>query len=398
MVDLDRASTAPLRSEARIAMEPFRTERSGNPSAAHRLGRDAVLAVDAAREQMADLLGCRPSEVVFTSGGTEADVHAVTGGLPARTGRVLCSAVEHPAVLRTVVALGGSTVAVHPDGRVDLDALRAGLDADRNGRDGCDTTGPVPIGLVSVMVANNELGTINDIPAVAAAVAEHAPGVPLHTDAVQAAPWLDLRHLTAPAALVSVSAHKFGGPKGVGALVARAGTRLRPLLHGGGQEWGLRSGTTNVAGVVGMAAALAAVAADRDRDVARVASLRDRLAAHLCSLPGVERTVSTDAPTLPGFLHVLVDDVDSEPMLFLLDAEGVMASASSACASGAAVASHVLDAIGVGTDPTSRPRGALRFSLGHDTTLEDVDRAVDSTRRVLDRLRVDGARASVAGA
>lgn len=387
MVDFDRAATTPLRTEAREAMAPFLAARYGNPSAAHALGRDAVRAVDEAREATADLLGCAPGEVVFTSGGTEADVHAVTGGLPPRAGAVLCSAVEHPAVLETVHAVGGSTVAVNPDGRIDLEALSETLGHED---DRAASSGGGPVELVSVMTANNELGTINDITAVASVLSEHAPTAALHTDAVQAAPWLDLRDHAAAAALVSVSAHKFGGPKGVGALVVRAGTRLGPLLSGGGQELGMRSGTTNVAGVVGMAAALRAVASDRVRTAVRVSRLRDRLAAGLSALPGVNRTVPAGTPILPGTLHLLVDDVDSEPLLFLLDAAGVMASASSACASGAAKASHVLDAIGVGSTPDGRSRGALRLSLGHDATESDVDRAVEAVSTAVGRLRCAG--------
>lgn len=372
-------------------MEPFLALRYGNPSAAHALGRDAVRAVDEAREEIADVIGCTPAEVVFTSGGTEADVHAVTGGVPPRAGAVVCSAVEHPAVLQAVRAIDGHTAAVHPDGRIDLDALRlqlrgTGPGGAVSGGDASEGAGR-PVELVSVMTANNELGTVNDLAAVAAVVSDVAPEASLHTDAVQAAPWLDLRDHAAPAALVSVSAHKFGGPKGVGALVVRAGTRIRPLMHGGGQELGLRSGTTNVAGVLGMAAALRSVASDRAATASRVSELRDRLALGLCAVPGVTRTVPDGTPLLPGTLHVLVDDVDSEPLLFMLDAAGILASASSACASGAAKASHVLDAIGVGSPPEGRVRGALRLSLGHDITEADVDRATVVIAAVVEQLR-----------
>jgi len=388
-LDLDRAATSPLRVEAKVAMEPFLADRYGNPSASHALGRDAVRALDEAREVVADILGCSPSELVFTSGGTESDVHAVTGGLPMRSGRALCTAVEHPAVLRTVRALGGSTVSVHPDGRVDLDALAEMLDAW-----GVDGAGEAPF--VSVMSANNELGTINDLGAVAAVLDASGIRVSLHTDAVQAAPWLDVSSAAARADLVSISAHKFGGPKGVGALVVRSGTPLRPLLPGGGQEWGLRSGTTNVAGVVGMAAALAAVARDRvgaaagDGNGARVAALRDRLAGRLCALEGVGRTVPAGTPLLPGTLHLIVDGVESEPLLFLLDEGGVNASAASACASGAATPSHVLDAIGVELS-SERPRAALRLSLGHDVSEDQIEFAAGVVIDAIFRLRAGAA-------
>lgn len=374
-VDFDRAATTPLRPEARAAMAPFLAGRYGNPSSAHALGRDAMRAVDEAREQLADLLGCAPSELVFTSGGTEADVHAVTGGIPTRADRVVCSAVEHPAVLATVTALGGSTVAVHRDGRIDLDALAAELSL------------PGKVGLVSVMAANNEIGTLNDLAEVAAVVAEHAPGAALHTDAVQAAAWLDLRRVATPAALVSVSAHKFGGPRGVGALVVRSGTPLRALLPGGGQELGRRSGTTHVAGIVGMAAALSALDRERDEVVRRVSRLRDRLESELGAVPGVVPTVASSTPRLAGTAHLLIDDVDSEPLLFLLDDAGVAASAASACASGAAAASHVLAAIGADAAADGRRRGALRLTLGHDATDGQVDRAVEVIAATVERLR-----------
>lgn len=374
-IDFDRAATTPLRPEARAAMAPFLAGRYGNPSSAHALGRDAMRAVDEAREQLADLLGCPPSELVFTSGGTEADVHAVTGGIPTRADRVVCSAVEHPAVLATVTSLGGTTVAVHRDGRIDLDSLAAELSL------------PGKVGLVSVMAANNEIGTLNDLAEVAAVVAEHAPGAALHTDAVQAAAWLDLRRVATPAALVSVSAHKFGGPRGVGALVVRSGTPLRALLPGGGQELGRRSGTTHVAGIVGMAAALSALDRERDEVVRRVSRLRDRLESELGGVPGVVPTVASSTPRLAGTAHLLIDDVDSEPLLFLLDDAGVAASAASACASGAAAASHVLAAIGADAAADGRRRGALRLTLGHDATDGQVDRAVEVIGATVERLR-----------
>lgn len=385
VADFDRAATTPLRAQARQAMEPFWGERYGNPSAAHALGRDAVRAVDEAREHLAELLGCAPNDVVFTSGGTESDVHAVTGGIPSRTGAVLCSTVEHPAVLHTVAALGGSTVEVDRGGRVDLEALGGALDESaRAGRQ---------VELVSVMAANNELGTVNDLDAVADVLAAHAPRAVLHSDAVQAAPWLDLSRVAAAADLVSVSAHKFGGPKGVGALVVRPGAALRPLHHGGGQEWDRRSGTTNVAGVVGMAAALAEVVRERDSTNSAVAARRDRLALGLCAHPGVARTVDADVPALPATLHLLIDGVDSEPLLFLLDRSGLRASASSACASGAAQASHVLAAVlGAELQFGQASRGALRLSLGHDVTDEQVDLALQVVPAAIDRVRAGGSR------
>lgn len=390
-VDCDHAATTPLRPAALEAMLPFLGDRWGNPSGAHALARDAVRAVDEARERVADALGCRPGEVVFTSGGTEADVHAVSGGLPPRDGVTVCSAVEHHAVLDPTVALGGDAVAVDRLGRIDLGALAERL------ADGAAGRRPA-VGAVSVMLVNNEVGTVNDLAAVADVVRTGAPGAVLHTDAVQAAPWLHLAVAAAPADLVSVSAHKFGGPKGVGALVVRDGTPLRPLLPGGGQERGRRSGTTNVAGVVGMAVALDAAVAERDEAVRRTGALRDRLADGLrAAVPGLRETVAPDGDRshlAPHVCHVLVDGVDGQSLLFLLDVEGVRASAASSCASGAAAPSHVLAALGALPGDRS-PVGALRLSLGADTTDADVARVLEVLPQVVGRVR--GHTGAVAG-
>lgn len=362
-------------------MEPFLDDRYGNPSGAHALGRDAVRALDEARERIASLLGCAPGEVVLTSGGTESDNHAVTGGLPVRPGVPVCGATEHHAVLDVVRMLGGRTVAVDALGRVDPDALAAVLD---------DVAGTgATVGVVSVMLANNELGTINDLSAVAAVVDRHAPGAPLHTDAVQAAPWLDLGVHAAPAAMVSISAHKFGGPKGVGALVVRAGTTLRPLLHGGGQERNRRSGTVNVAGAVGLAAALEATVRDRDELGRRTAIRRDRLARGLAErVDGLHETVVVDDDRrhlLPNLCHLMIDGVDAESLLFLLDDGGVRASSASSCASGAVERSQVIDALagaGVTVDGA-----ALRLSLGWDTTDAEIDLALEVVPSAVARIR-----------
>src|SRR5580704_13260962 len=278
-VYLDHAATTPLRVEAFDAMRPWLTTSFGNPSGGHRVARAARQAVDEAREVTAIALGCEPGEVIFTSGGTEADNLAVAGTIGASAGRggptgAVCSAIEHHAVLLAVEAVGGATVGVDAEGRIDLDQL-------------ADAVGPETV-LVSVMLANNEVGTVQDLAAVAAVVAERAPRAGLHTDAVQAAPWLDVAGLAREAALVSVAAHKFGGPQGVGVLVARQGVRLEPLLRGGGQEREHRSGTHNVAGIVGLAAALAAAVADRDVAVRQTAARRDRLVEAIRNgLPGV---------------------------------------------------------------------------------------------------------------
>ncbi|MEA2716634.1 MAG: cysteine desulfurase, partial [Actinomycetota bacterium] len=259
-VYLDHAATTPMRAEAVEAMLPFLRDRFGNPSGSHAMAREARKALDEARAVVAACLGAEPGEVVFTGGGTEADNLAVAGVHRLRPGPVVCSAVEHHAVLHACAALGGRLVPVTAGGVVDLDALAEVLAPD--------------VSVVSVMLANNEVGTVQPLAAVAEVVRGLAPDAALHTDAVAAFPWLDVAALARPADLVAVSAHKFGGPKGVGALVVRRGVALAPILHGGGQERDRRSGTHNLAGIAAMAAAMQATVAERDEVVARVGALR----------------------------------------------------------------------------------------------------------------------------
>jgi cysteine desulfurase len=368
---LDHAATTPLRPAARDAMLPWLGERFGNPSGDHRVARAARQAVDEARDGVADIVGCRPGDVVFTSGGTEADNMAVRGVHAARPGPVLCSAIEHDAVRNPVGLVGGTTVAVDTRGVLDLDALDAALTPD--------------LTLLALMSANNEVGVVQPVAEAVELVRRRAPAAAVHTDAVQAAGWLDLRATIAGVDLVAVSSHKVGGPQGVGALIARRGTPLRPLLLGGGQERELRSGTHNVAGIVGMAAALRAAAAERDAQRSRVGGLRERLAEGLlAAIPDAVRTGGEGAPRLPGTLHLCIPHVESEALLFLLDEDGVCASAASACASGAHQASHVLAAMGIGPELGA---GALRLSLGWTSTDADVDHALRVIPAAVGRLR-----------
>ncbi|HEV2369928.1 MAG TPA: cysteine desulfurase family protein [Acidimicrobiales bacterium] len=370
---LDHAATTPLRPEAREAMLPFLGSRFGNPSGSHAFARQARRAVDEAREEMAEALGAQPGDVVFTGSGTEADNLAVTGAVMAarreRSGAVaLCSAVEHEAVLASVHATGGRTVPVGGDGRIDLSALEAEARA-------AEQAGGVAV--ISVMLANNEVGVVQPLGQVVELCRRAAPGALVHTDAVQAFPWLDVAKVAAPADLVAVSAHKFGGPQGVGALVIRGraadADRLAPVIHGGGQERGRRSGTHNVAGIVGMAAAASATVRQRVETVRQVTALRDRLADGLLSAVPEARETAPRAERVAGSCHLLVPGVESEALLFLLDQEGVGASAGSACASGAIEPSHVLVAMGV---PAADARGALRLSLGWCSTDADVEEAL----------------------
>lgn len=367
---LDHAATSPLRPEALAAMVPYLSEHFGNPSGSHAVARRALEAVDESRVVVARHLGCDAGEVVFTSGGTEACNLAVLGAHGALGGDVLCSAFEHHAVLDACAAVGGRRVAVNADGMVDLDALAQALHPG--------------VRLVSIMLVNNEVGTVQPLAEVARLVRRLAPGALIHTDAVAAGAWLDLAVLAADADMVSMGAHKFGGPKGVGALVVRGGTVLKRVLHGGSQERDRRPGTHNVAGIVGMAAALEVAVARRAEESGSVAALSRLLADGLCAaVPGARRTAPA-SPRLPGSCHLLFPDVDQEELLVLLDGGGVCASGGSACASGALEPSHVLLAMGLSA---SEARQAVRFSLGWSTRADDVERALAVVPKSVEQLR-----------
>ncbi|TMK83326.1 MAG: cysteine desulfurase [Actinobacteria bacterium] len=372
---LDYAATSPLWPEARAAMAPYLDDRFANASSLYAAAREARKAVEEAREIVAAAVGAGPDEVVFTSGGTEADNIALQGvAVRARNeGRdgLVVSAIEHHAVLDTARWLGKhgfrvTEVPVDADGVLDVDALAGAVDR--------------KTAVVSVMYANNEVGTIQ--PVGRCAEIARAAGARFHTDGVQALPWLALD--SADADLMALAAHKVGGPKGVGALVVRRGVGVEPLVHGGGQERGLRSGTYNVAGIVGFGAAVQSTIAAREQLVPRVRALRDRLQdALLRRFPGA--TVNgMRAERLPNNLNVCIAGIESEPLLLLLDAAGIAASSGSACQSGAAEASHVLTAMGV---PKERALGALRLTLGRDTTKADVETAVDEIAAGVERLR-----------
>lgn len=365
-----------MRPEAVTAMLPFLTENYGNPSGTHSVARSARTALEDARENVAAALGCAAGEVVFTSGGTESDNLAVLGSARASDGGVVCSAIEHHAVLRACGHVGGRTVRVDSSGRVDLEDLWAALDS--------------RVRLVSVMLANNEVGTVQPLGEIGEIVRDRAPDALLHTDAVAAVGWLDVADLVSAADLVSISSHKFGGPRGAGALVVRNGARLAPVLLGGEQERGRRAGTHDMAGIAGMAAALAIATLERPEQVARVGALRDRLAEGvITSVPGaLESAVTSDeagrSSKLASSFHVRFEGVDSEELLFLLDEAGICASAGAACASGAMEPSHVLMAMNV---DTASARSAVRFSLGYSTTAEEVDHVLEVLPKIVDQLR-----------
>lgn len=376
---LDHAATTPMRPESLAAMEPWLGHHYGNPSGVHPLARDARRAIDEARDTFAELLGAEPGQIVFTGGGTEADNLAVLGSIEAGGGTVICSMVEHPAVRQPTLASGGLSVPVDERGVIRLDVLEsmlAHLDE---------------VALVSVMSANNEVGVVQPLDDVAEVIAATRPGTPLHTDAVHAFSWLDVAQAVRPADLVALSAHKFGGPQGVGVLVVRGGAKLAARQVGGGQERELRSGTQNVAGIVGGAAAARAAAETRAATVARVGELRDRLADSL--LAAIPDSIETGVGSNPGgdrsgrvagMCHLLLPEVESEALLVLLEEGGVCASAASSCASGAMAGSHVLDAMNAGG---LEPSGSLRLSLGWTSSDEDVDRAIEIIPPAVARLR-----------
>lgn len=354
-------------------MQPFLVERFANPSGSHALARAARRVIDDARDSIAAVVGCQPGEVVFTGGGTEADNAAVLGAVRWHGGTAVCPAAEHHAVLHCVEHVGGAVIPVDHAARVDLDALMAEV-----------RRTPGAVSVVSVMAVNNEVGSVSPLDRVARIVRARAPQAIIHTDAVQAACWLDLRDVWPHVDVMALSAHKFGGPKGVGVMVVRQGVALEPLLFGGGQERDRRSGTHNVAGIAATAAALTATHQQRPDEWQRIAGLRNRLVEGLhAGLDDVRDTVPVDE-AVPGIAHVCFEGVESEALLFLLDRAGVCASAASACASGALAGSHVLAAMGV---PGPLAMGALRLSLGHTTTHDDIDRGVDAIVEAVAALR-----------
>ncbi|MET0628460.1 MAG: cysteine desulfurase family protein [Acidimicrobiia bacterium] len=382
-VYLDYAASTPMRSEALQAMEPFLAMEFGNPSGGHRAALAAKNALEEARESVADLLGARPNDIVFTAGGTEADNLAVKGA--ARAARAATSAngvvtarFEHKGVLASVDRLESegfrvTRIGVGHDGIVALDQLADALDA---------TTA-----VVSVMLVNNEVGTIQPLDQIVELVGARAPRAVVHTDAVQAVPWIDVASAAADADLVAISAHKFGGPKGVGALVVRGNTPLEPLVEGGGQERGLRSGTSNVAGAVAMAAALRATIDARAADSVRIGTLRDRLVDGLLSTVPESFENGDRTRKVAGNAHVGFRGVEAESLLVLLDIEGLFAAAGSSCSSGATEPSHVLDAMGM---PRSDALASIRLSLGFASTDADVDAALHLVPRAVAQLRAAG--------
>ena len=372
---LDHAASTPMRAEAIEAMTPYLDAMYANPSGSHRFAREARKALDEARDLVAATLGCKPGEVVFTSGGTEGDNHAILGAVRRLGGVAVCPAAEHHAVLHCVEHVHGVVVRVNSVGTVDLDDLQRVLE---------EATEVHPITVVSVMAVNNEVGSITPMRDVARIVRKYAPNAILHTDAVQAACWVDLREITPLVDALSLSAHKFGGPKGVGVMVIKTGKNLEPLIFGGGQERDRRSGTHNVSGIIATAKALEVTDKTRAEETERVTKLRDRLVDEIrAQVDGVLETVPREH-RVPGVAHLCFSGLENEALLFLLDQADVYASAASACASGAMEPSHVLEAMGINR---SWSNGALRLSLGHTTTDAEIDHAVSAIVSAVNQLR-----------
>jgi cysteine desulfurase len=377
---LDHAATTPLRREVLDAMLPYLTDAFGNPSSAHAFGRAARSGLDDAHERVAARLHAEPREIVFTSGGTEANNLALKGAAwagKARGHRIVTSSIEHHAVghtLRYLEKFGFEIVELPVDryGRVDPDHLEAAL-----------TDHTI---LVSIMLANNEVGTIQPIAELADRVRGRS-GILFHVDAVQAAPYVDLDVRALGADLVSLGAHKFEGPKGVGALFVRHGTHILAQQHGGTQERHRRAGTENVAGAVGLAVAYDLTCDARPATVKRLTAGRQRLAKAVLAVDGTELT-GHPSERLPGLLSIIARGTDGNAVSLSLDLEGIAASVGSACTTGSTEVSHVLTAMGY---PDDEARGALRLSLGRATTDDEIATAIEVVPRVIASMRVGSA-------
>ncbi len=361
---LDHSATTPVRPEVLDAMQPFYGPRFGNPSSAHRWGRDARVALDEARERVARCLGARVDEICFTSGGTESDNLAVLGAWRAARSQgktaVVATPIEHKAVLDAIHAAAHEgaeerLVRMTPDGVADAASFGELVRPD--------------VAIASVMWVNNEMGAIQPVPAFAAVA--HERGALFHTDAVQAFGKLQIDTSTVPVDLLSISGHKIGAPKGCGALFIRRGTAIEPLFHGGSQDRGRRPGTENVAFAVALATAAELAVAEREEESTRLAALRDRLQAMLeARIPDLV-VHARGAPRAPHILNVSVPGTESESMLMALDLQGIACSGGSACQTGANSPSYVLSAIGV---KPALAGAAVRMSLGALTDEAAVDR------------------------
>jgi cysteine desulfurase len=373
---MDYAATTPVRSEVLGAMLPYFSDAFGNPSSVHSCGQSSRQAVEDARAQLAVLIGCVPDEIIFTSGGSEADNHALKGVAGANRGRgnhIITTAIEHHAVLETCrfLAENGYEVTylpVNESGLVDPQAVQAALTP--------RTT------LVSIMLANNEVGTIEPIEEIAAIVSK--AGVYFHTDAVQAAGHIPIDVNRLGVDLLSLSGHKLYGPKGIGALYIRRGTRIDSFIHGGGQEKGRRAGTENVPSIVGLGKAAELARQELSAEMVRLSLLRDRLVSGI--LNSIEYVKLNGHPVLrlPNNVNISVEGAAGEALLLNLDMEGICVSTGSACSTTTHEPSHVLTALGI---PAERAHSSLRMTLGHWTTAAEIDRVLEVLPSVVSKLR-----------
>ncbi len=369
----DNAATTRVRPEVLARMLPYFTEVYGNPSGLYSVSRDAAVELDRARAKIAGLLNCEAREIYFTSGGSESDNAAIAGIARKRgRGHIITSKIEHHAVLNTVKALekegfSATYVDVDENGIIKLDELKKAI------RD--DTI------LITVMYANNEIGTIQPIKEIGELARAHK--IPFHTDAVQAAGHLNIDVRAENIDMLSLSAHKFGGPKGCGVLYVRRGVNPRPLIYGGGQESGRRAGTENLASIVGMAEALELSLSGLEQKNARVTEMRDRLIDGILKIP-YTRLNGDRTRRLPGNVNVSVEYIEGESLILLLDLNGICASSGSACTTGSLDPSHVLLALGLSHEVA---HGSLRLTINDETTDDDIDYILDTLPRVVDRLR-----------
>ena len=380
IIYLDNAASTPIRPEAIDAMTAVLSDCYGNPSGAHKMAREARRLIDDARDTLSHGLGCDPKEIIFTAGGTEADNLAIFGIQGSRDGTILASVTDHHAVIAPVEQLEGKFIQVNESGLLDLDHLAHLLDEN--------------VALVSVGLVNGETGIIQDLEPIAEIVRSKAPKALIHTDAVQAFPWLDVASLAQSADLISIAGHKFGSPKGVGALVVRNGIEISPMQLGGGQELGIRSGTQNTAAIVAMAAAADVTLMERELTVERVTKMRDVLADNLQGIPqsfetgvSLHNGIADRSHKIAGSCHFCFEGIESEALLYMLEQENILASAASSCSSGAQDPSHVLAAMGYSRNLAG---GSLRLSLGHATTWEDVDVAMKAVPKFIENLRKTG--------
>jgi cysteine desulfurase len=376
LIYMDHAATTPARPEVVEAMLPYLHDRFGNPSSIYSIARESKKVVESARVTIARSLGAEPSEIFFTSGGTESDNWALKGIAYANRKKgdhIITSAIEHHAVLYPAEYLEKqgfrvTYIPVDPTGLVDPGMIEDAI-TDRTI-------------LISIMTANNEIGTVEPVREIGSIARNH--GIPFHTDAVQAVGHIPVSVNDDNIDLLSLSAHKFYGPKGIGVHYIRKGTRIDPLLHGGGQERNRRAGTENLAGIVGMATALDIATRTMDKEKERVQELRDRLISGI--LGTIPHTRLNGHPTkrLPGNVNVSVEFVEGESMLLLLDREGICASTGSACTSGSLEPSHVMMAIGL---PHEVAHGSLRFTLGEANTREEVEKVLEVIPPIVKKLR-----------